>query len=321
MSSEQIQAWGISDGSAGMVAQLRGLLEALELPYELKRCVRKKPQVWLPNTFAGDVWSQLTPDSDSLKAPWPKLVITCGRRSAPLGLAVKDASGGATKAVHIGNPQGKNDRYDLIVAMLHDRLYGTNVIDTQFSLHRITSELLRREREYYLPRMRGRLKPLVAILIGGSTNKYRFGKKAMLEIFDMIEMLLGHSSASLLVSTSRRTGEANEAMLEKRYGGYKRIWIAEKGDANPYLGFLASADFIIVTNDSVNMMSEAAATGKPIFIFDLPGHENTKPASFAHMLLESGVARRLEVPFPEWTYPSCNETDKVVAKIRERLAM
>lgn len=319
--SEIPQLWGISDGSAGMVAQLRGLLDAIALPYAIKRVERERPFVWLPNFMCGNVFNQMTDDSAPLTPPWPKMVVTCGRRSAPFGLAIRKKSNGFTKAVHIGDPQGRKDDYDLIIAMQHDRLYGQNVIDIRCSLHNITVALLSEVRHELYPHFAGRQKPFVALLIGGSTNKYRFGSAAETVVMETIQRLLEHTAATLLVTASRRTGEKFEQHLKRHYAGFKRVWIADRHSFNPYLGFLAYADHIVVTNDSVNMMSEALATGNPVYILPLPGHEGTKPERFAYYLVEDGIARFFDLPLEEWTYPDLAEAGRVAALVKDRLGL
>lgn len=315
------EVWGITDGSAGMVSQVRGLLEALGLPYVVKRLERARPFVWLPNALCRNVLEQVTDDSDDIAPPWPKLVVTCGRRSAPFGLAIRKLSKGYSRAVHIGDPQGRNDQYDLIIAMQHDRLYGSNVVDIRCALHHISARALNEVRHDLYPHFAGKQKPFVALLIGGSTNKYRFGSAAEQAVLSVIGQLLDHTAATVLVTASRRTGPKFEGYLKRHFAGFKRVWIADRPSFNPYMGFLAYADYIVVTNDSVNMMSEALATGRPVYILPLPGHRNTKPERFGYYLVEDGLARHFSLPLQEWKYPELNEAPRVAQMVKDRLGL
>jgi len=303
--------WGITDGSAGMKSQVEGVCTALGLPYELKTCKRRWPFYLLPAGFSFGALKQLTSDSDKLTAPWPDAVITSGRRSAALGLAVKAASGGKTKAVHITDPRSGREKFDLIVAMEHDAAEGPNVIKTSLALHRLTQETLAAARAQWEPVFAHLPKPWIAVLIGGSTHRYKMGVAEMRQVVAMIKGVLRRESGSLLVTTSRRTGDENVALLRESFIGESRTWLYDEHGDNPYLGLLACADYIIVTEDSVNMLSEAAYTGKPIYIVPMPGLTG-KPIAFAEKLLQCGIAKRLDQNMlNDWKYNIIDEQKRV----------
>ncbi len=319
MNEHSARIWGITDGSAGMQSQVQGVLQALGESYEIKTCKRSAPWVWLPVTCNRFALSQLTKESDRLEPPWPDALVTSGRRSASLALAIKRKSGGRTKIIHLTDPRGCRGKFDLIVAMAHDHADGNNVMKTRFALHRVTPSLLAEAGEAWKPRLAHLPRPYIAVLIGGSTNKYTLTTAAMQRMVTAITEIHEKEAGSLLITPSRRTGEANITLLRDAFKGRDRVMLHDLTGENPYLGMLALADHIVVTDDSVNMLSEAAATGKPVHILKLPGHQDTKPARFAHKLMTDEVARTLALPLQTWSYKVADDMQEVVKAIRKLL--
>lgn len=318
--------WGITDGSAGMVAQVRALALAMGLDAQIKKATVKKPFVYLPNIVYGSPLRHLivpylvAPESDSLAPPWPDIVITCGRRAALLAMGMRARAKGKTRFIHIQDPQVSARYFDLVVAMGHDRITGANVLKTRFALHAITPAAMEQARQAFEPRFAEYAKPRVAVLLGGTTNKYTFTRDAMAKIVMQLQQFQGRTGASLLITPSRRTGDDNISMLRQTFAANKQVYIYDFIEQNPYMGMLALADAIVATNDSVNMMSEAHATGKPLYLLPLPGHTDSKPARFAEGLLADGIARVLGNTLQTWDYPRSNEMDELVEKIRLRIA-
>jgi len=318
--------WGITDGSAGMVAQVRSLAFTLGLAPEMKTIRLHKGFSWQPNAMFAAGFKHLILDyaldknaSDSLESPWPELVISCGRKAALIAMGMRYTAPANTRFIHIQDPQAPAHYYDLIIAMAHDKITGPNVIKTHFALHSITPEVLAEARTRFAARFAAYVPPRVAVLIGGSTNKYSFTKLAMRRALDALEVFQHSTGASLLITPSRRTGEDNIALMESRFKGNEKIFIYDGKSENPYLGMLALADAIIVSNDSVNMMSEAHATGKPIYILPFAGHRSTKPARFAKRLISEQIARTLGTVLENWHYPGAHEMAHLAAKVKERL--
>lgn len=286
-----MRALGITDGSAGMVAQVRALANVLGAELELKTVVVNKAWRYLPNkAFDWGLVRFFPVSSDTLPTPYPDLVISCGRKGALVAANIREGNK-AAKFIHIQDPQMSPGHFDVIIAMEHDKVRGPNIIRTEYALHDITPHKLAEAKALWEPFFAHLPKPWHAVLIGGSTNKYRMTKAATEKLIAEMEKIGG----TLLITTSRRTGTENIRLLEARYRGSKHFLFTSVGD-NPYLGMLACADKIYVTNDSVNMMSEAAASGKPVLILPLLGHENTKPARFAERItsLESSPQAMME---------------------------
>jgi mitochondrial fission protein ELM1 len=341
-------AWLLTDGSAGMLAQARALAESLGLAHEAKKIALNRWFSWQPNAIYAAGYKHLIMDyvldkknSDALGEPWPPLVISCGRRAALIAMGMRhqlstQQTAVNTRFIHIQDPQCPPENFDLVIAMEHDKVRGTNVITTSRALHNITPEKLEAARAQFAARFAGYASPKVAVLLGGSTNKYTLKPSAMKKIISSLEQLLAKTTCSLLITPSRRTGEENIRLLDSSFRrkpessanknmdpGLRRddtrIYLYDNKEENPYLGLLALADYIIVTNDSVNMMSEALATGKPVYILPLPGHQHTKPARFAEKLVSDGTCRLLGESLQPWDYEMHEWMAELTEKVRSVL--
>ncbi len=324
--------WGITDGSAGMAAQVKALAASLNIEPEMKTIRVKKPWVKLPNIcYATPLRKLVVPHliergCDTLEGPWPDIIISCGRRGAIVTSALRSkiAAQQSEKKpyfIHIQDPQMNPRYFDLVIAMEHDKVQAANVIKTEYALHSITPVSMAKAHEQWQPQFAGYSKPLVAVLLGGSTNKYTLTEQAIDRVVVLLERLLKNMDGSLLITPSRRTGEANIARLRRAFEGNPRVYMYDFISENPYFGMLALADSFIVTNDSVNMMSEAIATNKPVHIVAFAGHYGTKPSRFAGRLIRSGIARTLGARLETWEYPANNEMARIADMVRFRLAL
>jgi mitochondrial fission protein ELM1 len=322
-----MKCWGITDGSAGMEAQVKALGHALGLVPQMKRITVAAPWAWLPNAcYASPLKTLLVPyflaeGKEELAAPYPDLVISCGRKGAMVAMGLRSRiKEGGTKFIHIQDPQVDSRQFDIVVAMEHDHIHGPNVLKTRFALHTITPPLLDKLKSQYAPRFASYPDPKTVVLIGGSTNKYTLTGGAMMRLITTLQSVASHVPGSLLITPSRRTSNDHIDMLKATFAGNERVYIYEGGGENPYLGLLALAQTLIVTNDSVNMMSEAAATGRPLYLLMLEGHVDTKPARFAEALIRDGIARPLTGRLVSWGYHNIGDEMKNLARdVRQRL--
>ncbi len=309
--------WVLTDDKAGMITQAVGLAEAVGLPFEAKIVRLRPPWAWLPpRLWPGGVMG-LAPDSDTLAPPWPDLVISCGRKSIGPACEVKRRSGGRTFQVYIQNPHIPLRAFDLVVAGAHDRVSGDNVITTQGALHRVTAARLRAAALEFAPSLADLPRPLTAVLVGGPNGVYRMTPEITADFADRIAAFAAQTGGGLAITPSRRTGGENERVLRERLRDCHAVIWDGRGD-NPYFGYLALADQIIVTCDSVSMVSEACATGKPVHVFDLPGG-NAKFKRFHALLRDQGITRPFTGAAAHWRYPPFDDTARVGAEIRKRM--
>ena len=259
---------------AGDNSQVLALAEALGLPFEIKRFVYRPYELAINllsgPTLAGMVKSQ----SSELEGPWPDLVITAGRRNEPICRWIQKqakAEGKHVRIVHLGRPWAKIERFDLIVTTPQYRLpVRPNVLQNKTPLHRVTQERLKREAEEWAPRLSTLPEPYIAVVIGGNSGPYSFDHKTAARLGRQASELAEKTGASLLITTSARTPTETIDTLEEHITCPKYVYRWSKdAKENPYFAFLGLAESIIVTGDSMSMLTEACATRKPVHIFDL----------------------------------------------------
>lgn len=314
MTAPPLRCWVVTDGKVGMENQCLGLAEAMGLTPEVKRIRLRAPWRQLSPSLlrVGNRWA-LSSRGDRLEPPWPDLLIATGRQSVAASLAIGAASP-ATLRVQIQAPAIHPAHFDAVVVPRHDRLRGDNVLVTRGAPHRVTAAAIAAATRRLAPVYAHLPYPRVAVLVGGGNAAYRLDADTMRGLAGQLATLARESGAALLVTPSRRTGPENESLLRAALAG----WPAEIWDGrgeNPYFAFLGLASAIVVTADSVNMVSEAASTGKPIYVASLPGGSR-KFDAFHRALAEDGVTRpfagHLDTP---WTYAPLDDTARVAAAI------
>jgi mitochondrial fission protein ELM1 len=301
-----------------MESQCVGLAEALKLDPVIKRVRLRAP------------WRQLTPYfrlggrmqfASDLDPPWPDLVIATGRHSVAAALFVRDLSaktGHRALIVQLQDPVISPRNFDLVVVPRHDELRGENVVATRGALHRVTPERLRESAAVWGPRFAKLPRPYVAVLIGGSNAAYRLGPAEMKTLADQLVRAASALKASLLITPSRRTDAECLRILKAAVAPIPHFLWDGEGE-NPYFGLLALADFIVVTSDSVNMVSEAAATGKPVYVAELPGGSE-KFARFHRRFREEGVTRPFAGTLESFHYPPVDDMAIVAERVSALLA-
>ena len=310
------KVWVLHDGKPGMRSQALGLAEAAGLPFHEKVLSVAAPWAWLPPQLWPASLAGLPAAGGPPTPPWPDLVIGCGRNAVGPALAIRRASGGRTLAVHIQDPRAARREFALLIVPEHDRLRGPNVVVTRGALHRVTPMRLAAERTRF-PELDRLPRPIVGVLIGGANRSYRLGLDRLGEIADAIAAVLRRTGGSAVVTTSRRTGATGTALLSQRLAGLPAaVW--DGSGANPYFAYLAVADAILVTADSVSMISEAAATGKPVHIIALKGGD-AKFARFHAAMREAGITRPFAGEIEGWTYMPPDDNLRAAAALRERL--
>jgi uncharacterized protein len=317
MASTDPTVWVVHDGKIGMANQVIGLAEAVGFPFVEKRLDIRAPwrhlapQLWLQPLAA------LGTAGDRLLPPWPDLLIACGRLAAAPALAVKRASGGRVFWVQVQDPRFARREVDLMVVPKHDPARGDNVFPTVGAVHRITAARLADGARRFGPQFAGLPRPLVAVLIGGNNRVYRLGESRFAAFVDQLAVL-ARAGFGIAVTPSRRTGPAAEQLLRQGLAGFPAFIWDGVGD-NPYFGLLGLADAVLVTADSVSMVSEAAATGKPVHIIDLDGG-SAKFARFHAALRAAGITRPFAGAIADWRYAPPDDTARAAAEIRHRLA-
>lgn len=304
-----------------MEAQGIAVAEAVGLPYSLKRVrvagvmryVPARLQIYFPaRRLLASVVS-----SEPLTAPWPRLVISVGRRSVPIALAIKTVAGAF--GLHIQNPKVPAGRFDLIAAPLHDGFTGPNVINTFGAVHSVTRERLNDAAASFAGRVDPLPHPRVAVLLGGESAAFSFPPEDAGAFGEKLADIARASGGSLLVTPSRRTSpEAMRALASAIAELPHFIW--DGSGANPYYAFLAAADVIVATEDSVNMVTEATGTGKPVYVQRLNGRSR-RLSRFHELMRARGATRPFEGRIESWSYAPINDTELVGSAIRKALGL
>lgn len=267
------QVWLVTGYRAGERNQILALAEALGWPYQLKQ-LSYRPAGFVTSLLRRSVLSGIRPDgSSALQPPWPDLVISAGMRNEPVVRWIQAQSGGATRLVHIGRPWARTACFDLLITTPQYRLpERDNILHNTFTLHRVTAERLADEARRWRPRYAGLPGPYVGVILGGDSGPYSLGVNTATLIAQRVSALAGELGATVLATSSARTPpralEAFERALTVPFDLYR--WRAND-TANPYFGILALGEALVVTADSISMLSEACATGKPVYMAELAG--------------------------------------------------
>lgn len=310
--------WTLTDGRAGNVRQAVALADALGLglhrPLQL---TPRAPWRWVaPRRLPGDA-DGYGPGLRALLREPPVLAIGCGRQAAG---ALRVLRGQGTRTVQILDPRLPSRHWDLVVVPEHDTLRGANVVTLLGSLNPVDDDWLALGRAAFagFAALPG---PRTALLVGGPTAHATWDPAAMTDVFDALAAQLRAEGGSLLATTSRRTPPELAQALRDRFADIPHVIWGDGGDGvNPYAGLLGWADRVVVSPDSVNLLSEACATRLPVCVA-LPASAQGRLAHFQHALQARG---RLQRHWLDWTHATIDplrETARVAHEARQRLAL
>lgn len=319
MALDPLRIWAVSDGRAGMEAQAQGLGEAIARQRPARLDIRRIayrggagrlpwPLIWPPRAL-------LRPGS-GISPPWPDIWIATGRATLPFSMRMRRWSRGRTFVVQTQDPRTSLSAFDLVAPPLHDRLEGPNVFPILGAPNRVTQESLAAARARFADRLAGLAHPRICVAVGGRSKAHDLpsglaGRMAR-EIADAIE---GHGGSLMLTFSRRTPPEARQAMTRELSAVPGWIW-DETGD-NPYFGFLAHADAVLVTEDSTNLATDAAATGRPVFVLPMAGHSR-KLADFHAELRARGISAPFSGSFEGPAYTPLCETERLAAEVLRR---
>jgi mitochondrial fission protein ELM1 len=315
--SPHLTIWAVSDGRVGIEAQVLGLAEAVARQRPATIVVKRIGWKWGVGRLPWRLIPSLALKAESpIAAPWPDIWIGAGRASLPLSTRVRDLSGGRTFVVQTQDPRGATPFFDLVIPPAHDGLTGDNVVPIVGAPNRMHAEGFARD----LARFRDRIDPLphprVAMIVGGKSRSHDLptdrAQRMAAEVASAVQAVGG----SLLVSFTRRTPQAAQRALSQ---GLARIpgWIWDGEGDNPYFAFLAAADIILVTEDSTNLATDAATTGKPVHVLAMAGG-GRKFERFHDYLARHGVTRRFAGELNHWSYPPLDETNRAAGELLSR---
>ncbi|VAW77522.1 DUF1022 domain-containing protein [hydrothermal vent metagenome] len=279
--------WLLQSHKIGDNNQILALAETLGWPYDTKTIVRREN--WLASkliykqmlgiTLAGIDRSR----SSKLAPPWPDLVISASRASEMVARWIGKMSGGRTRIVHIGRPKGPVNAFDLIVTTPQYYLpERKNVLNIELPLHRVSRNRLQASALKWQPQLSYLRRPYTVVLVGGNSGKLVLTREMGCQLGQRVNQLSHLSGGSVLVTSSARTPPAafDELISQLTVPMHIYRWNDSQQD-NPFYGYLALADQLVVTAESTSMLAEASATGKPVFIFDFQDKNTSRDKNTA----------------------------------------
>ncbi len=308
----ELKAILLTQGMHGMVSQVEGLARALGLTYKHQSIALKPFWNLLP--------PKLTPISENLvKEKFvcdSKVIISCGRKSVIPSIALKKRLGKEIFTIHIQDPKVSLKHFDLIISPEHDNIKGDNVLTTKGAIHYLTKKEIKDNLNYL--NVNKEKKKLVAFIIGGPNKYYNYNDQAIQQLFTKIKTLFTPDKYKIIIVPSYRTPEK---IVKNAYDTFNFNHLVIKTvDKKAYLSALALADISVVTCDSTSMISEAAITGKPVYIAMMkPIKNNRRFKKFFSLLTDLGITRELKDGVEEWSYENLDEVNRIAPIINTKM--
>ena len=308
----KLKALLLTQGMHGMISQVEGLAKALGLNFRHETIQLKKFWNFFP--------PKLTPIFDGVLENKficdAKVIISCGRKSVIPSILLKKRFKKEIFNIHIQDPKVNLNNFDSIICPEHDNLHGENVVKTKGAIHYLTNDEIQRNINYLKPKQEH--KKIVTFILGGPNKYYSFSEKQMDQMFAKIKNMFISTKYKLIIIPSYRTPE-NILKLAFNYFNQDHLVVRER-DKKAYLSSLGLADTIIVTCDSTSMISEAAITGKPVYIAQM-SHKRSihRFEKFYKLFMDLGITRNLEDKIEHWTYNGLDEVNRAASFVKEQM--
>ena len=311
----KLKALLLTEGYHGMISQVEGLAKALQAEFQHKIVRLNWPWNFIP--------PKLTPISEIILKDKHyinenksfDLVISCGRKSVIPSAIIKKKNTNIF-TIHIQDPKINYKNFDVIIAPEHDDLKGENVISSKGSIHYITQSEIEKAKNYLVNKFQN--ENIVSLILGGPTKYYSFSNEELTQVFKKIKSNFISQGHKALVIPSMRTPKRIIDLAMKEFA--KEGFVVNTVDRQAYLSALALATNIVVTCDSTSMISEASASGKPIFVAHMkPKKNNYRFKKFFQLFKEMGITKELGEKIDNWTYNRLNEADRIAALIHKKL--
>ena len=303
----------LTEGLHGMISQVEGLAKALDLEY-----FHEKVEL---NNF----WKFIPPKITPIKKFVFKnkiqrdfdIIISCGRKSVIPSIFLKKINNKKIKNIHIQDPKVNFQNFDYIISPEHDDLKGENIINSKGAIHYLTTTEIEEKKNYLSDRM-AKEKKIITLILGGPNKYYTYSNQNILNIFSKISKQILNKDYQLIVIPSNRTPIKTIELAKKFFS--KEHLIIDRVDKNAYLSSLGVADYIIVTCDSSSMISEAALTGKPLYLAMIPpSKKDTRFQNFRKLFEKMNIIREFDGKLETWNYEKLDETKRIAYEIKNRL--
>ena len=304
----------LTQGMHGMISQVEGLAKALDIDFthhtvELNNFWKMIPPKFTP--ISQMVYKKVN-QSDF------DMIISCGRKSVIPSIHLKNSLKKKVISIHIQDPKVNFNNFDFIVAPEHDSIKGLNVINTKGAIHYLTNDEIIKNKDYLNLFIKKDQRKICTLILGGPTKYYDYSLKNIKNIFILLNDFLKKNDFQLVVIPSMRTPK-NSIDYAKEYFGENHT-IIDNIDKKAYLSALSISQSIVVTCDSSSMISEAALTGKPIYVANILPRKNDKRfQKFRNLFRELNIIRNLGEEEENWNYQKLDETNRVAKIIKQKI--
>ena len=303
----------LTEGMHGMISQVEGLAKALDIQF-----THQKVEL---NSFWKLIPPNLTPISNLVFKKFDvsdfDIVISCGRKSVIPSIYLKKNSKKKVLNIHIQDPKVSLTNFDLVIAPEHDNLNGNNVITSKGAIHYLTLDDIKNNHNYLSDKLNKNQEYLLLVL-GGPNKYYDYSDTNLKNIFGKVKKILDSNNLQAIVIPSMRTPKRTINLASECLG--KENLVINNVDKKAYLSGLSLAKYIVVTCDSTSMISEAALTGKPIYIAEITAKINDKRfKKFRDLFGKLNITKNLNEKLEIWTYKSLNETNRIAEEIKKRI--
>ena len=304
----------LTEGMHGMISQVEGLAKALDI-----ELTHQKVEL---NSFWKMIPPNLTPISNLVFKNFDfqdfDIIISCGRKSVIPSIYLKRNSKKKVFNIHIQDPKVSLSNFDFIIAPEHDSISGKNVITSKGAIHYLTLEEIKNNHNYLEKKLKKNMDYLLLVL-GGPYKYYDYDDQNLRKIFDKIKKISSSYNLQTIVIPSMRTPKRSINLADELLG--KENLVITNIDKKAYLSGLSLAKYIVVTCDSTSMISEAAITGKPIYIADIPAKKNDQRFKmFRELFGKLNITKNLNEKLEIWNYKSLNETVRIAKEIKKQLS-
>ena len=304
----------LTEGMHGMISQVEGLAKALDIEF-----THQKVEL---NSFWKMIPPNLTPISNLVFKNFDfqdfDIIISCGRKSVIPSIYLKRNSKKKVFNIHIQDPKVSLSNFDFIIAPEHDSISGKNVITSKGAIHYLTLEEIKNNHNYLEKKLKKNMDYLLLVL-GGPNKYYDYDDQNLRKIFDKIKKISSSDNLQTIVIPSMRTPKRSINLANELLG--KENLVITNIDKKAYLSGLSLAKYIVVTCDSTSMISEAAITGKPIYIADIPAKKNDQRFKmFRELFGKLNITKNLNEKLEIWNYKSLNETVRIAKEIKKQLS-
>jgi mitochondrial fission protein ELM1 len=310
----KLKAILLTEGMHGMISQVEGLAKALDLDFthhkvELDNFWKLLPPKLTP--ISQKVFKKLNTDDFDV-------IISCGRKSVIPSIYLKKNSPKKVVNIHIQDPKVSLNNFDYIIAPQHDGLMGNNVYQTNGAIHYLTQDEIDSHSDYLKSRL-DLNKDYFLLILGGPTKHYDYSEKNISNVLNIFNNLVIKNNLQGIVIPSMRTPK-NIIELSKIKLQQNSL-VIDTIDKKAYLSALSLAKYICVTCDSTSMISEAALTGKPIYVADIPTNKNDQRIrKFRELFGKLNIIKKLDNSLESWDYERLDETSRVANEIKKQLS-